>query len=92
MADRRVKKTGKDSDGDITSLCNWLLSNNNEDGWGSVTKSEAITHIERNTHKYYVEEAGYRSDVHTYTENGKKHLKTYADATSDNNLDNLPDC
>ena len=83
MADRRVKKTGKDNDGDITSLCG---------DWGDATKAQAINHIDAKIHSYYVEEAGYRSDVHTYTKDGKKHLKTYADETSKNNLDNLPDC
>ncbi len=83
MADRRVKKTGKDSDGDITSLCG---------DWGKTLKADAIRQIDNSTYNYYVEESGYKSAVHTYTENGKKHLKTYADGTSKNNLDNLPNC
>lgn len=37
MAGRRVTGTGKDRDGDITSLCG---------GWGSVTKAAAIREIE----------------------------------------------
>lgn len=83
MADRRVTRTGKDSDGDITSLCNpgeW---------WSPRIKAEAISDIKTGAHSYYVDEAGYRSDVYV-TSDG--HLKTQADATSKNNLDNLPDC
>ena len=86
MADRRVKRTGKDSDGDITKLCS-------DEWWVYESKSTAISHIESETHTYYVNEEGYRSEVHVYEDgNGVKHLRTYADATSKNNLDNLPDC
>ena len=84
MADRRVARTGKDLDKDITKLCGT---------WGSQSKTLAISDIESGKHMYYVHEAGYRSEVHVYTgADGKKHLRTYADATSRNNLDNLPDC
>ena len=84
MSDRRVTETGKDSESDITKLCG---------PWGSRSKALAISDIESGSHTYYVNEAGYRSDVHVYTgTGGKKHLRTYADDTSKNNLDNLPDC
>ncbi len=84
VADRRVRETGKDEDCDITKLCGL---------WGNASKVEAIDHIEKGTHTYYVEEAGYRSNVHVRTlGNGKKYLATNADSTSKNNLDNLPDC
>lgn len=83
MADRRVRKTGKDDDGDITSLCN------TGEWWSPRTKADAVSDIRNNINAYYVEEAGYRSDV-IVTSDG--HLKTLADATSANNLDNLPDC
>ena len=87
MAERRVTKTGKDSDGDITKLCN------NSTTWSFEYKSNAIRHIENGTHTYYVNEAGYRSDVHVYKDGyGNKHLRTFADSTSKNNLDNLPNC
>lgn len=45
--------------------------------------------IRSGAHTYYVDEAGYRSDVHA-TADG--HLRTDADAEAKNNLDNLPDC
>lgn len=83
MADRRVKKTGKDSDGDITKLCG---------DWGSRSKALAISDIEDSTHTYYVREAGYRSDVHVAGTGNSKYLRTYADSVSANNLDNLPNC
>lgn len=86
MAERRVRATGKDRDGDITSLCNAGQS------WSPRSRADAIADIEANSHSYYVEEAGYRSEVSVVTTNGRKHLQTYADATSKNNLDNLPDC
>lgn len=83
MADRRVRQTGKDTDGDITSLCH------TGEWWSPRSKADAVSDIRTGTHSYYVNEAGHRSDVHV-TSDG--HLRTYADATSKNNLDNLPDC
>ncbi len=85
MADRRVAETGKDSDGDIIRLCNIGI-------WPSVSRDEAIKHIENGVHTYYVNAAGYRTDVHVVKVGFKKYLRTTADKTSKNNLDNLPDC
>jgi len=83
MADRRVTRTGKDDDGDITSLCN------TGETWSPRLKADAVDDINDGDHTYYVMEAGYRSDVHVTSEG---HLRTYADETSKNNLDNLPAC
>lgn len=85
MLERKVTGTSKDSDGDITGLCN-------NSGWGKVSKAEAIRHIENNTYSYYVEVSAPRVSVTVYEANGKKHLRTVSDKTSKNNLDNLPDC
>jgi len=84
--DRRVTKTRKDSDGDITALCNPGMS------WSPRKKSDAISDIENGVHTYYVKEAGYRTDVRVVQRGTKKHLQTTADSTSANNLDNLPNC
>lgn len=86
MAERRVTKTGKNTDGDITSLCNPGMS------WSPRKKQDAIGDIEGRVHRYYVNEAGYETDVNVVSRDGKKHLQTTADSTSRNNLDNLPDC
>jgi len=83
MAERRVRQTGKDSDGDITSLCN------DGEWWSPRLKADAIADINSGAYSYYVNEAGYRTDVHV-TADG--HLQTDPDATKANNLDNLPDC
>ena len=83
MADRRVRQTGKDEDGDITALCN------TGEWWSPRKKADAVSDIRGGVHSYYVDEAGYRTDIHV-TADG--HLRTDADATSANNLDNLPDC
>jgi hypothetical protein len=83
MADRRVRQTGKDSDGDIRSLCN------TGQAWSPRRKAGAVSDIRSGAHKYFVDEAGHRTDVHV-TADG--HLRTDADPTSKNNLDNLPDC
>lgn len=86
MADRRVKKTGKDKDGVITSLCNA------GEYWSPRTKSDAISDIENGSHTYYVYEDGSKATVKVVTRDGKKHLQTTTDSTSKNNLDNLPNC
>lgn len=86
MADRRVRATRKDDEGDILALCNsgkW---------WSPRKKSDAISDIERGRLTYYVREAGYRTEVEVVNGPDGKYLRTEEDPTSDNNLDNLPDC
>ena len=85
MANRRVTRTGK-SGGDITALCN------SSSVWERVSKSRAIQDIESNTHTYYVHEVNPPVDVIVVTTSHGKHLRTTADSTSKNNLDNLPNC
>jgi hypothetical protein len=57
MAKRAVLKTGKDKDGDITSLC--------DDGssWSPVSKAQAIQDIEGGTHSYYVPWKSGRTEI-----------------------------
>jgi hypothetical protein len=86
MTDRRVTKSGKDSDGDITALCNDNVT------WSPRKKADAIRDIENKDHTYYVDRAGHRTDIHVVNEGGKKYLRTTKDRTDKNNLDNLPDC
>lgn len=84
MADRRATGTGKDSNGNITSLCG---------GWGSVSKSTAITEIELGINTYHVKDSyGRRADIHVVNGATGKYLRTDPDATCSDNLDNLPDC
>lgn len=84
--ERRVRKSGKDADGDITSLCN------SGEWWSPRRKADAIDDIEDDNYRYYVEEQTPRTYVKVREVAGKKHLRTTADSTSRNNLDNLPDC
>jgi len=87
MADRQITATGKDSGGDITRLCHF------GQWWSPVSKSTAIEDIERGYNTYFVRDrAGNRADIHVVTVGSKKYLRTNADASSANNLDNLPDC
>lgn len=84
MADRRVKRTGKDRDGDITRLCG---------DWGSASKRQAINDIERRTHTYYVQDyLGRRADVQVVNGPTGKYLRTDPNSDCADNLDNLPDC
>ena len=83
MAMRDVYKTGKDRDGDITSLC--------DDGasWSPRAKARAIEDIDSGTHSYW---SNGKTRIVVRERNGKKYLTTGANATTADNLDNLPDC
>lgn len=86
MADRPVRKTGKDEDGDILALCN--------DGsdWSPRLKQDAIRDIENGIHTYYVPWKSGRTDIHVVNGQHGKYLRTDRDNTDRNNLDELPDC
>ena len=58
MANRRVTRTGKDPDGDITRLCG---------AWGGTSKALAIREIGGGTHSYFVDAAGYHTSVRVIT-------------------------
>jgi hypothetical protein len=84
LADRRVKRTGKDSYGDITSLCG---------DWGSATKATAIRDIEYRVNSYFVQDRyARRADVHVVNGSTGKYLRTDPNANCSDNLDSLPDC
>ena len=87
MSDRAVHKSGKDRDGDITALCN------SGESWSPRSKAEAIFDIENNIHTYYVPWQSGRTEIRVVTDQVKgKYLRTDRDATTRNNLDDLPDC
>lgn len=86
MADRRVTKTGKDKDGDITKLCNPNAA------WSPRWKRGAISDIENGTHTYYVQDSKGRSDIQVVNGPTGKYLRTDPDGRAENNLDSLPDC
>ena len=82
--ERRIYYKKSDKNGDITHIYG--------NYWGPVTVQEAVYQIEHNLYQYYVDEDGYRSNVYVeQTPLGHKFIKTYADKTSKNNLDNLPE-
>lgn len=86
MSDRRVTKTGKDVDGDITSLCNPGMF------WSPRSKANAISDIENKTHTYYVRDVYGRSDIQVVNGANGKYLRTDPNGSCKDNLDNLPDC
>lgn len=88
MARRQVTKARKDSDGDITALCN------PSEYWSPRAKADAISDIELNVHSYYVMLSSYEEvDIHVVNDPNKgKYLRTDPDKTATNNLDDLPDC
>ena len=86
MADRPVRKTRKDRDGDILALCN--------DGspWSPRLKADAIRDIENRIHTYHVPWTDGRTEIRVVDGPTGKYLRTDRDNTSKNNLDDLPDC
>ena len=87
MAKRYVRATGKNSQGDITSLCN------SGEAWSPRSKANAISDIETGTHEYWVNWLN-SPETQIKVVNGPsgKYLRTDRDSTSRNNLDDLPDC
>ena len=86
MTDRAVRRTGKNSDGDITSLCN------TNSYWSPRGKQGAIQDIESGTHTYHVPWTDGRTEIHVVNGLTGKYLRTDRDSTRRNNLDDLPDC
>lgn len=83
---RRVTKSKKDKSGDIIGLCS-------SESWSPRAKADVISDIESKLHSYYVNEAGFETAVEVITRADKtKFLRTSADTTNENNLDNLPNC
>lgn len=84
MTDRRVKRSGKDRDGDITSLCG---------DWGTVAKATAIREIESGLHSYFVQDSLLRrADVQVVNGPTAEYLRTDPNSSCSDNLDSLPDC
>lgn len=86
MADRPVRKTQKDADGDILALCN------DDSNWTPRLKADAIRDIESGTHTYHVPWTDGRTEIRVVNGPTGKYLRTDRDKTTRNNLDDLPDC
>lgn len=80
--DRKVTATKKDRNGNIIALCNKGQS------WSPRRKADVIKDILNNKTSYYVHEADRRAYVRIVSGNA---LQTTPDATSNNNLDKLPE-
>lgn len=82
MADAQIKNVRKDRDGDITHV--------GVKGKWEWTVAQVIASIENGTNTFFVN-CPQRANVFVdKTPAGKKFLKTTADTTTKNNLDNLP--
>jgi len=86
MADRAVRQTKKDSDGDILALCDSGSS------WNYRYKADAIRDIELGIHNYFVPWTDGRTAIRVVNGPTGKYLRTDRDSTSRNNLDDLPNC
>lgn len=86
MADRQVTCSGKDGDGDITSI------GKSGEYWSPRSKAGAISDIESGVHSYYIQTSAGRVDIYVINGQSGKYLRAGPDDSSVNNLDNLPDC
>ena len=87
MAKRAVTQSKKDRDGDILALCR------PGEYWSPRAKADAIRDIESGTHQYYVPWGdGTKTQIHVVNGPTGKYLRTDRDNTSQNNLDDLPNC
>jgi len=86
MADRKVTKTRKDDDGNITALCNL------DAWWSPRSRADAIKDIDNEDHRYYVKTGYTETDIHVVNGTNSKYLRTDPDNSVGNNLDELPDC
>lgn len=87
MSTRYVYKSGKDKDGDITSLCSA------GEAWSPRLKADAIRDIEGSAHVYRVRWTdGQDTVVRVVNGATGKYLRTQRDGSTKNNLDDLPDC
>lgn len=82
MATRQVTATGKDRDGDITKLCG---------SFGSRSKLDAISDITNGVH-VYKSGTSIVEVVENPTVKDGMYLRTKADGSTGNNLDELKDC
>jgi hypothetical protein len=85
MADRAVRKTRKDQDGDILALCD-------DEYWSPRAKRDAISDIESQVHRYYVPWTDGSTWIRVVNGTNGKYLRTDRDNLPRNNLDDLPDC
>lgn len=83
MSDYPVRKTGKNSQGDITSLF--------DSSWGTRLKADAIRDIEDGARDYYVPWTDGRTEIRVVDDPSGKYLRTDRDGTTRNNLRDLPD-
>lgn len=82
--ERRVTRTGKDRDRDITALCG---------SWGRVSKETAIYQIDNRLRRYFVEDRfGRRANVIVVNGPRSRHLRTDPNSSCTDNLDSLPNC
>ena len=86
MADRAIRQSRKDSDGDITAI------GDAGQYWSPVLKADAIHHIESGIHRYYVPWTSGNTWIRVVNGPTGKYLRTDRDDTNRNNLDDLPDC
>lgn len=86
MLHRKVTHVKKDSSGTITHLCNPGIFD-----WGCETVQQVLSHLDNKTHRYFVREHGiFDVDVVPVGSGANRYVRTTADATDSNNLENLP--
>jgi hypothetical protein len=86
VAPRQVTHTRKDASGDITHLGGGVGAN-----WSPVATAAAIQQIRSGARTYFTSANGHSSFVRVVEDPDGPYLRTAADGTTANNLDQLPD-
>jgi hypothetical protein len=86
MARRKVTGSGKDRNGNITSLCK------PGETWSPRSSANCISDIEAGTSTYYVAWPEKETEIRVVNGPTGKYLRTDRDTTTRNNLDDLPNC
>jgi len=84
---REVTATRKLPDGVITHLCDGAGAT-----WGPVAVQDAIVQIEDGSVAYFTNIGGVAAHVNVVDDPQGKYLRSQADETTANNLDDLPGC
>lgn len=85
LTTRIVTKSGKNQDGDITSLCN------DGEWWSPRSRSDAISDIKGGTIEYRVKKSTGPVVIIVDGPTGE-YLRSAPDSTTSDNLDDLPNC
>lgn len=86
MIERQITNIKKDSKGRTRLICN------PDEWWSPKSVKEVVYEIEESFYRYYVIVNNLKVEVKVIADSENKYLCTDPDKTTQNNLDELPEC